>query len=78
MQLYYYATPPSLPFSSRLVVGVVLYCVIGSVIMYNVKGARGAEVIPNHSFWKDLPFLIVVCGRDIARARARAKRLGVG
>ena len=28
--------------------------------MYQVKGARGMEIIPNYAFWKDLPFLIKV------------------
>lgn len=40
--------------------GVVAYLVIGSVYMYKVKGARGVEVIPNYTFWKDVPFLIKV------------------
>ncbi len=28
--------------------------------MYRVKGARGVEVIPNYTFWKEIPFLIKV------------------
>ena len=28
--------------------------------MYFVKGARGIEVIPNYTFWKDFPFLLKV------------------
>ena len=28
--------------------------------MYTQKGARGTEVIPNYTFWKDFPFLIKV------------------
>ena len=28
--------------------------------MYQVKGARGVEIIPNYAIWKDLPFLIKV------------------
>ena len=30
--------------------------------MYFMRGARGVEVIPNYTFWKDLPFLIKVRG----------------
>ncbi|XP_064392200.1 cation-dependent mannose-6-phosphate receptor-like [Halichondria panicea] len=42
-----------------LVLGaVILYFIIGSIVMFQVKGARGIEVVPNYSFWKDLPFLI--------------------
>ncbi|XP_064392216.1 cation-dependent mannose-6-phosphate receptor-like isoform X2 [Halichondria panicea] len=37
---------------------VILYFIIGSIVMFQVKGARGIEVVPNYSFWKDLPFLI--------------------
>ena len=44
----------------RLVVAIVLYFIIGAVVMYNAKGARGVEMIPNYTFWKDLPFLIKV------------------
>ena len=28
--------------------------------MYTQRGARGMEVIPNYTFWKDFPFLIKV------------------
>ena len=36
------------------------YFIVGGVVNYKVKGARGSEVIPNFSFWKELPFLIKV------------------
>ena len=36
------------------------YLVIGGIFMYTQRGARGAEIIPNYSFWKDLPFLVMV------------------
>jgi hypothetical protein len=36
----------------------IAYCVIGGIFMYSQKGARGTEVIPNYTFWKDFPFLI--------------------
>ena len=36
------------------------YLVIGGIFMYTQRGARGAEIIPNYSFWKDLPFLVKV------------------
>ena len=38
----------------------IAYCVIGGIFMYSQKGARGTEVIPNYTFWKDFPFLIKV------------------
>ncbi|XP_064392193.1 uncharacterized protein LOC135339861 isoform X1 [Halichondria panicea] len=42
-----------------LVLGAVIaYFIIGSIVMFQVKGARGIEVVPNYTFWKDLPFLI--------------------
>ena len=28
--------------------------------MYNVRGARGTEVIPNFNFWKEIPILVKV------------------
>ena len=36
------------------------YFVVGGIFMYTQRGARGLEVIPNYSFWKDFPFLIKV------------------
>ena len=44
----------------RLFLAIVLYFIIGSVVMYTAKGARGVEMIPNYTFWRDLPFLIKV------------------
>ena len=40
--------------------GFVTYFIVGMSTMYFVKGARGLEVIPNVSFWKDLPYLLKV------------------
>ena len=40
--------------------GMIAYFIIGSIVNYKVKGARGLEVIPNIHFWKELPFLIKV------------------
>jgi hypothetical protein len=37
---------------------VVAYFVIGVLVMRFYKGARGVEMIPNLSFWKDFPFLL--------------------
>ena len=39
---------------------LVLYFVIGAIVLYNVKGARGLEAFPNYAFWKDLPLLVKV------------------
>ncbi|CAI8043558.1 Cation-dependent mannose-6-phosphate receptor [Geodia barretti] len=38
--------------------GLVAYFVVGGIFMYTQRGARGVEVIPNYTFWKDLPFLL--------------------
>ncbi len=38
-------------------VGFAVYCIAGAIFGY-VKGARGKEMIPNLSFWTDLPALI--------------------
>lgn len=40
------------------IMGFVTYFIVGMSYMYFVKGARGLEVIPNVSFWKDLPYLL--------------------
>ena len=44
----------------RIISALIAYFVVGAIIMYTLKGARGIEVIPNIGFWKDLPFLIKV------------------
>ncbi len=44
----------------RVLGAVIAYFIIGSIVMFQVKGARGIEVVPNYSFWKDLPFLVKV------------------
>lgn len=51
---------PSSPLPCRCILAVVLYFAIGMPIMYYVKGARGIEMIPLVSFWKDFPFLLKV------------------
>ena len=55
--------PPPTPRS--LIVAVVLYFAIGMPVMYYVKGARGLEMIPFISFWKDFPFLVKVQGKRV-------------
>ena len=44
----------------RAIIAFIAYLVIGGLVMYFAKGARGIEVIPNITFWKDLPFLLKV------------------
>ncbi len=44
----------------RLLGAVTAYFIIGAIVMFQVKGARGIEVVPNYTFWKDLPSLIKV------------------
>ena len=44
----------------RAIAGLVTYFVVGGVVNYKVKGARGSEVVPNVFFWKELPILIKV------------------
>ena len=44
----------------RLIIAAVSYLVIGIIIQAGMRGARGVEVIPNLSFWKDFPFLLKV------------------
>jgi hypothetical protein len=41
-----------------LIIAAVSYLVVGIIIQVAVRGARGVEVIPNLSFWKDFPFLL--------------------
>jgi len=43
-------------------VGVLTYFIVGGLVMYFYKGARGVEVIPNYTFWRGLPILIKVGG----------------
>lgn len=42
--------------------GVLTYFIVGGLVMYFYKGARGVEVIPNYTFWRGLPILIKVGG----------------
>ena len=44
----------------RFIAGVITFFVVGSLINYFHRGARGVEIIPFWTFWKDLPFLIKV------------------
>ena len=53
---YFY--PPLSPLS--LLVAVVTYFIVGALTNYFHLGARGVEVIPQYTFWKDVPFLIKV------------------
>jgi hypothetical protein len=65
---YYFIVSVSSPESPVGIIGLVLmllaffalvtYFIVGALIMYFYKGARGLEIIPNYMFWKDLPFLI--------------------
>lgn len=48
-------------FPSRFLVIVVIYLVVGVLVNKFVRGATGAELIPNRSFWAELPSLIKVC-----------------
>ena len=43
--------------------------------MYFMRGARGVEVIPNYTFWKDLPALIKVSLGE-ARKSMEGRRQG--
>ena len=43
-----------------VILALVLYFVIGAVILYYGKGARGLEAFPNYTFWKELPIYIKV------------------
>jgi len=38
--------------------GFAVYCAIGAVYQFKVKEARGVEIIPNNSFWFQLPGLV--------------------
>ena len=44
----------------RFFAAVLAYFVVGIIVNYRYKGARGSEVFPNVDFWKDVPFLIKV------------------
>ena len=44
----------------RALGALVAYFIVGGVYLYKWQGARGLEVIPQYTFWKDLPFLIKV------------------
>ena len=53
--------PPPPPHTHHsLIAAVAAYFIIGAIVMYTVKGARGVEVVPNFTFWKTLPLLIKV------------------
>ena len=54
----HYFYPPLSPLS--LLVAVVTYFTVGAFINYLHLGARGVEIIPQYTFWKDVPFLIKV------------------
>ena len=44
----------------RTIGAFITYFIVGGLIMYFAKGARGVEVIPNLNYWKDLPLLLRV------------------
>eukprot|EP00300_Choanocystis_sp_HF-7_P001171 c10948_g1_i2.p1 GENE.c10948_g1_i2~~c10948_g1_i2.p1 ORF type:complete len:264 (+),score=36.92 c10948_g1_i2:1-792(+) len=39
-------------------VSLIAYCLIGSVYLWRFQNRTGTEIIPNKSFWTDLPFLV--------------------
>eukprot|EP00300_Choanocystis_sp_HF-7_P031212 c40386_g1_i1.p1 GENE.c40386_g1_i1~~c40386_g1_i1.p1 ORF type:complete len:245 (+),score=56.68 c40386_g1_i1:38-772(+) len=39
-------------------VSLVAYCVFGSIFMWQVKHHSGSDVIPNKTFWAQLPWLV--------------------
>ncbi|XP_057660435.1 cation-dependent mannose-6-phosphate receptor-like [Diorhabda carinulata] len=41
-----------------LFIGLVIYFVGGALVLYFIRGARGAELIPNVDFWTNLPGLV--------------------
>lgn len=41
-------------------IGFLVYFIVGGILMYFMKGARGVEIIPHYTFWKNFPFLIIV------------------
>ena len=43
-----------------LLVAVLAYIVIGLLVNRFYRGARGLEMIPHLSFWKDFPYLLKV------------------
>ena len=45
---------------NRSVVGLVVYFVVGILVLKMRYGKTGTDVIPNKTFWKELPFLIKV------------------
>lgn len=38
--------------------GLGLYCVLGAAYRYKVHNVRGKDVVPNLTFWEDLPSLV--------------------
>ena len=55
---------------------VATYFIVGGLIMYFMRGARGVEVIPNYTFWKDLPALIKVSLGKLGRVWREGGREG--
>ena len=41
-----------------ILVGFVTYMIVGVIVKKFVFKSEGMEVIPNHSFWADLPGLV--------------------
>lgn len=47
-------------YDCRFILAFVVYFIVGAVIMKLQRGATGSDIIPNKSFWMDLPFLVKV------------------
>ena len=47
-------------FCCRFFAIIILYAVAGTAVMKFVKKAEGKEVVPNISFWTQIPILIKV------------------
>ena len=43
-----------------VIIGVVVYLVVGVIVMKVKYQAAGVDLIPNKAFWKSVPFLIKV------------------
>lgn len=47
-------------YSFSIMIGVVVYLVVGVIVMRVQYSAAGVDLIPNKAFWKSLPGLIKV------------------
>ena len=55
----------------RALAGLVTYFIVGGIINYKWKGARGLEIVPHIQFWKELPLLIKVSNQLLFYLRLR-------